>query len=229
MSDPLFISRARLSYRRYRGYSAPYIVHQLVADLFADGDRQHLYRVTARAPGRAHVLVLSAVPPNDGVSGHPWGSATQLETKAFDPELQRGMVLDYEIRVNATRIVTYADGKKKRKDVWDAVFEADRDDRRSPHDVYRAYLDRKLQGAARICGTRVTERGGVRAARADRRHPIQFIAANAIGSLVIEDPERFLDLVREGIGRAKAFGCGLLCLSKPGTVLVRHRLALDGH
>lgn len=224
MNEVLSISRAMLRMRRTRGYSPEYIVHQLVADLFPDGpERPYLYRVTRTRPGGAEVLVLSTERPRDAdrIPVRDWGTALDVETKPYAPSLASGSVLDYEIRINATRVVTHEDGRKKRTDVWDAVFAANRDDPRSPADVYGAYLERKLDGVAELFDARVTERGQVRARRADRNAPITFIATNLIGTLRVQRPEPFLELVGGGIGRAKAFGCGLLCLSRPGTVLPR--------
>jgi CRISPR-associated protein Cas6/Cse3/CasE subtype I-E len=114
-----------------------------------------------------------------------------------------------------------ATGKKRRTDAWEAVWQADRKTLRTPHEVYGEYLQRKLEGAADVLSAHLTERGEVRARRGDRRDAIRFVAANLIGSLRVRDPARFLEIVTLGIGRSKAFGCGLLCLSSPGTVLVR--------
>ena len=220
MSMGLTISRASLALRPVRGYTADYVIHQLVADLFGDHeDRPYLYRVTRRVPGGAQALVLSDKPPFklEEIPDRPYGGTLSVESKAFAPQLSPGQLLDYETRINAT---TSVDGK--RKDIWDAVFEADRNDARSPHDVYCAYLARRLEGAAEVLAARVTERGPVKALRGDlSEKPIFLIAANVIGTLKVVDPAALILRVSEGLGRAKALGCGLLCLSTPGTVLAR--------
>jgi hypothetical protein len=92
--------------------------------------------------------------------------------------------------------------------------------------VYGQYLTRKLEGVAEVLDARVTERGEVQAGRGDRRDTARYVATNLIGSLRVVEPERILEVVGHGIGRAKAFGCGLLCLSRPGTMLPR-RYAAD--
>ena len=224
MATDLTITRASLALRAARGYTAAYVVHQLVADLFPDSDdRGYLYRVTRRVPKGAQVLVLADQTPRDlsDIPTRPYGGTLSVESKAFAPQLSPGQLLDYEIRINAT---TSVDGK--RKDVWDAVFEADRNDARSPNDVYCAYLARKLEGAAEVLAARVTERGPVKALRGDlSEKPIFLIAANVIGTLKVVDPAALILRVSEGLGRAKALGCGLLCLSTPGTVLTRRRIS----
>lgn len=224
MTGSPVLSRAVLSLRRTRGYSPEYVIHQLVADLFPDrSDRGYLYRLMRERPGGAELLVLSDLAPRalDEVPVRAWGAAVHVESKPFAPEISSGMVLDFEIRMNATRVVTDDEGRKWRRDIWDAVFSENRNDPRSPHDVYRVYLERKLHGIAEVIDARVTARRQVRARRGDNPRPISFVATNVIGVLRVVEPRQFLQLVSSGIGRAKAFGCGLLCISRPGTVLVR--------
>jgi CRISPR system Cascade subunit CasE len=224
MSAPT-LSRALLRLRPARGWTAEYITHQLIADLFGDReDRGYLYRVIRERPGGVEALVLSGSAPlaPDRLPVRDWGAALDVQSKPFAPALLPGQRLDFEICLNATQVVTHPEsGRKQRTDAWEAVWQADRDTARTPHDVYGDYLRRKLEGMAEVLGARVTERGEVRARRGDRREAIRFVAANLIGTLSVVDPERFLEVMGAGIGRSKAFGCGLLCLSAPGTVLAR--------
>ncbi len=232
MSAPT-LSRVLLSLqgaRAPRGSTREYLLHQLVADLFPDRpDRGYLFRETRPRPCGAELLVLSEAPPRspEEVPVHPWGCAVDVRSKPFAPRLAAGMALDFEARVNATRDVTSPDGTKKRVEIWNAVFAADRRDSRTPHDIYQEWLARKLEGVAEVDEARITERGEVRVGRGagGGRHPmdrrILFVAANVVGTLRVVDPERFAQQVAGGIGRAKAFGCGLVCLSRPGTVLRR--------
>jgi CRISPR system Cascade subunit CasE len=230
MSTPLTLSRARLAIRpggseAERRSTSPYLIHQAVADLFGDrDDRGYLYRVTAEPAGGADVLVLSHTPPLSlGELASPaHRRAERVESKFFAPALTGGQPLDFEIRLNATQVVTDpTTGRKRRTDVWEAVWQADQQTPRTPHDVYGEYLQRKLEDVAEVRSARVVERGEVRARRGDRREAIRFVAVNVIGTLTVLDPTRFLEVVAAGIGRSKAFGCGLLCLSAPGTVLAR--------
>jgi CRISPR system Cascade subunit CasE len=230
VTAPLVLSRATLQVRPGEGdherrSTAPYLVHQAVADLFGErDDRGYLYRVTGEWPGGANVLVLSAAAPLPParVGSPPHRRAVHVESRDFAPALAPGDMLDFELRLNATQVVTDPDsGRKVRTDAWEATWRADRDTPCTPHDVYGAYLRRKLSDVADVLEARVTERSEVRARRGDRPRPIRFVAANVIGTLRVTDPARLVEQVAAGVGRAKAFGCGLVCLSRPGTVLRR--------
>ena len=201
------------------GYSFDYRIHQAVADWFGDrDDRGYLYRVVESAPPLARVLVLSSEEP--AARERAWVRTLDLRSRPYDISLSSGQTVDFEIRLNATRVVTAGDGAKSRRDVWDAVFEADRADPRSPDDIYYAYLSRKLEGAAQVLAARVTERGLMQPRRAGDR-PMTMVVTNVIGTLGVQDPAALIGRLAAGIGRGKAFGCGLLCLSRPGTVLAR--------
>lgn len=227
MTTTLTFSRVELALRPHRGSSPEYLTHQLVADLLGDRpDRGYLYRVTHESRDRSHVqlLLLSDGAPVPAPHNRAWGQVLRVDTKPFAPRLKPGDLLDFEVRLNATAVVTLPNGRKRRTDIWDAVFTANRNDPRSPHDVYGAYLARKLDGVAEVLDARVTARGQVRARRAGEPHPITFVATNVAGILRVTDPDAFINRLAAGVGRAKAFGCGLLCLSRPGTVLPRRHV-----
>lgn len=234
-ADGLTLSRATLQIRRGGGEAerrstAPYFVHQAVADLFGNrSERGYLYRVTGESPGERDVLILSHARPQplDALPSPEHRRVTEVQSKPFDPQFSPGQILDYEVRVNATRALRGPEldrnGKPRqhRHDVWELVWQADKETKRTPHEVYGEWLKRQLEGAAEVLDARVTERGETRARRGNRGDVPRFVAANLIGTLRVEDPDRFLETVAQGIGRAKAFGCGLLCISHPGTVLAR--------
>lgn len=225
MSD-LFLSRASLALQVTRGFNDTYITHQLIADLFGDReDRGFLYRVTKTDGRRVESLVLSEDRPVPPASTRAWGRLVDLETRLYDVSLRKGQVVDYEVRINATRVRTDPTGKKKRLDVWDAVLAEDQDTELNQNSVYGAYLERKLTGSASLESCHVMARGMERAARHGRR-PVPFVATNVIGALKVEEPGRFLRVMAAGLGRSKAFGCGMLCLSSPGTILAR-RYSVD--
>lgn len=48
----------------------------------------------------------------------------------------------------------------------------------------------------------------------EKRHQARFLSVDLSGELIIHDTARFLHLLKQGIGPAKGFGCGLM-LVKP--------------
>lgn len=217
MKDSLFLSRIWTNPKPVRGYTEPYVVHQLVAELFGEQDaRPYVYRVLDGEPA-GRVLVLSSVAPSAEPVDRVFGTVSRVESKPFAPDLRSGQRLDYEIRVNATRSVN-----RRRTDLWDAIRESDPNTEITPHRAYGDFLARTLDAAARVVDARVTERSAVRPRRGDQPGaPMMFIATNVVGSLEVRQPDELLTRMASGLGRAKAFGCGLLCLSRPGTLLLR--------
>lgn len=245
MSPPAWLSRATLSLRAGgqapRGSDESYLVHQAVADLFGDraaGDRGYLYRVTGRRGSEREVLVLSPDEPLplERITFRPWIGVTGLESKPFAPALRAGQALDFQVRVNATRVVTFpdelteaGDPKKRRFDVWDAARYAKSETTPDPEDAYREWLGRQLKGAAEVREVGVVERGEEKPSRgmdrADRRtRRIHLVFAEIVGTLVVSDPALLLEMVLSGVGRGRAFGCGLLLLWPAGS-LPRHTRA----
>jgi CRISPR system Cascade subunit CasE len=216
----LAIAKATLIPKPARGFTEAYIVHQLIADLFPETpDRPYLYRVTEQERSRTTALVLAStdVRRMEQIPDRPYGQVVDVKTKAFVPRLRTSQRLDFEIRINAT---TSVDGR--RKEVWDAALQADPSTGETRDSVYRDYLSRKLEGAASILRAHVTERMPVRPRRGDMGGASMFfIATNVVGQLEVTSPDGLIDEIASGIGRAKAFGCGLLCISRPGTVLRR--------
>lgn len=229
MPGELFFSQASLDFSKYEshptfGLTRPYLEHQVTSDLFGQYDnRPFLFRSDLADGANGTLLVLSTAAPSLPRLGAPtYGLARDLRTTAFPTDFPAGTRLDFEIRLNATKDVQLVQGKRsKRLDVWEHAR------RHGPPGlsmdaVYRDFLIRRLAPAAEILDSRVTERSFLRVGRrGGRDSTISFVATNVIGSLVISDAHKFTELLTSGIGKSRSFGCGLLCLSAPGTVLPR--------
>lgn len=189
--------------------------HHLVWSLFsdsADRDRDFLWR--EHAPGEFYLL--SAREP---VDRH--GLFDLLPSKHYALELQRGDRLRFEVRVNAT--VSRSTGPKTRGLRSDIVM----------HAIHG------LQGDARAEARRITvqqvaaewfakqgERNGFSVAELDvRAYEVLQVARSAassatfgvldlVGIVQVQDAARFGDVLLNGIGRAKAFGCGLMLVRR---------------
>ncbi|MCC7494926.1 MAG: type I-E CRISPR-associated protein Cas6/Cse3/CasE [Fimbriimonadaceae bacterium] len=236
MSVPLSISRVTVEVRHEPGRgdqaTLEYRLHQSVADLFGEqpsrtageeGERQYLWRALRSLRTQHVILVLSRLAPLPLAEVPTWPTRRtwRIETKPYNPALPAGRELDYEVRLNATRIDhSSRAGRGKRVDVWEAIWGADHETPLSPAAVYGDYLQRKLAGAAEVLTTAVTARGevGVRRPRGGD-DAMRFVAVDLCGRLCVTDGAKLLDLLSAGIGRQKSFGCGLICLSRPGTLL----------
>jgi CRISPR system Cascade subunit CasE len=232
----LHLTRARIALDRppvhERGATAEYLLHQAIADLFGDrGDRGYVWRELARTGGHADALVLSAGAPDPDAGGRMprHRHVVSLVTKRFRPDLAAGQRLDFEVRVNATRVVTTpaqpADlmdvetprPRKQRQDVWDVVFAGGPDDAVRMADVYTAWLRSQLGAVADVGEVAVTERGMLRVRRSLRHAAIPIVATNLVGDLTVRDPAALVARMAAGVGRSRAFGCGLLCLARLGS------------
>ena len=185
--------------------------HALVWTLFegqAHGDRRFLYREEGQGPQDGY-LIVSTVPPAD-----PDG-LWDLRTKPYEPALAAGDPLRFVLRVNPA--VTYKDGETTRR--VDVVMKA-----KAPLDgaarravdkdtLVRDWLTPRLAergadlGAFALTGWQVRTMG-----QGGRRR--NLAVADAEGTLTVSDPAPFTDLLFAGIGKARAYGCGLLLVRR---------------
>lgn len=221
----------------HRGTSREYMIHQSVADLFGDQDeRCYLWRELSKYSDVARVLVLSSRPVHSELRdvASPQCQFHIQASKPFLAELRTGQRLDFELRANATRVVsTPASGQapgaaprnqKIRRDIWDVRFAAGMDREIAMADVYGDWLQRQLGTVADIGTVAVTERRLITVRRSAKTPPIPIVATNLAGELEVRDPDGLVVLMQNGIGRGRAFGCGLLCLAPLGS---RPRRSVD--
>ncbi|MDX2193336.1 MAG: type I-E CRISPR-associated protein Cas6/Cse3/CasE [Gemmatimonadales bacterium] len=218
MNDAL-LSRVRVQVPSRPGErtSAEYLRHQAVASLFLGQDEARpLYRVLEESGGASTLLVLSSVPPRRTSEIAPGRWVGEVVTKRFAPPLKPGQGVDFDLVVNAASVVTDGAGRKRRVDVWDVVFASKDHEDVDRADVYAAWLSRQLNGAAELVSGQVAERGLMRVRRPGREAPMVFVRTRIIGALTVRQPAELTALLVRGIGRARAFGCGLMCLLPAG-------------
>lgn len=194
-----------------------YREHQMLWQLFdpaPDASRDFLYRRDTHR-GRPRYFLLSRRPPVN-----PLGLWRIDPPKPFEPKLRPGQRLAFMLRVNP---VITRDGKRhdvvmdhKRRTGWKTLPP----ERRPPLAVLirEAGID-WLRGRASRCGFDFEE-GTVRVEGYRQHHPrrggtpIRFSTLDFTGLLTVTDPEAFTKALHDGIGPAKAFGCGLLLVRK---------------
>ncbi|CAM2009561.1 type I-E CRISPR-associated protein Cas6/Cse3/CasE [Acanthopleuribacter pedis] len=189
------------------GFRNHYGVHQAVWSLFpgpADARRDFLYRLeTPDAAGTVRLLVQSRRRP---VSG-PLAQVATLETLPLaavsEPGFRRFILVANPVRTHSRRASGRRHGARR------PLTEAGARDR---------WLTRKVDGAAEVIEVRsqVLPPFRFRKPREDfRRGCIQPVLFQGLVSVV--DGARFADLLCNGIGPAKGFGCGLMTVTPAPT------------
>jgi CRISPR system Cascade subunit CasE len=201
--------------------------HRLIWTLFADSPdraRDFLWR---EAESGTYFLLSQRLPEDRH------GLFELSPPKRFDPRLETGDMLAFALRANAT--VARGGGPKSRGKPCDIVMDALRDVPKSGrgearrgllYDVGRRWLEKQGErhgfalpsepdagGAAEGRGTlRVI---GYRTMRVSHSGPdARFGVLDLEGVLRVQDPLRFRAALIGGLGRAKAFGCGLLLVRR---------------
>ncbi len=197
-----------------------YAVHQLLWNLFPsdpDAKRDFLFRAEQKE-GWPTYYVLSKRPPLQ-VS-----DLFSVETKSFAPNITNGQRFAFDLRVNPV-VAKRADGKKNsvHHDVWmDAKHKAklanysEADTEKLITDsVMKWIVDRSEQNGFKIDVQQLFI-GAYQQHRAiKKKNPVlRYSTVDYKGVLTVVDSIKFIDTLGTGIGRAKAFGCGLL-LIKP--------------
>lgn len=199
-----------------------YGAHQLIWSFFSGAqNRDFLFRVEQGGPG-FQAFTLSRREPR--ADSEIWN----IQTKEFDPQLRKGELLHFSIRVNPVIRASSGPGRGKRHDVvMHAKTHAD------PHDRARTttsliqrcgaeWLEKRslLHGFSLIGEGEPAE--SVIASQYMRRPmrkagssaPIVVTTLNLSGRLRIEDVTTFRKTLFEGLGPAKGFGCGLMMIKR---------------
>lgn len=202
--------------------------HQLLWQLFpGQSERPFLFRqeleresrVEGQPRGLPLFYVLSTVQPE------PVPSLLACETKPFAPHLHTGQHLAFKLRANPV-VARKEEGRQRsrRHDVLMDAKQASREEGEADPAAIQARMD---EAARQWLGDgERAERHGYRLIAEPhvsgyRQHTyrrkggeIRFSSVDFEGSLEVTDPERFQRTLAEGIGRSKAFGCGMWLVRK---------------
>ena len=232
MSEPMFFSRAIL--RRDApiralarallpdaGAERAASSHRLVWTLFADAaDRERDFLWREARPGVFYLL--SRRRPADH------HRMFDLDPpKPFAPSLEPGDRLAFSLRANAT--VARGGGPGRRGKPCDVVMDA-------LHAIPSGARAEQRAGAVQAAGLawleRVGAKSGFKVPRTSAGEPEAVVTSYAAwtmerrgsplrigvldleGRLVVSEPERFVQCLVHGFGRAKAFGCGLMLIRR---------------
>lgn len=192
-------------------------MHRALWSLYPDygGERPRmLYRVEnwdARAlrddDDLAPVLVLAPDAPSGSTTE---GDISVFGVKPFAPNLREGAVLAFSIVAHPTRAAldtmrpsTEAKSEWKRGSRIFISTDAGR----------REWLARQLAPAARLLEARVTDARSIYFAKPTDSG--SYRSCRMSGLIEVQDPAALVKLIGKGLGKGKAYGCGLLTLGRP--------------
>ena len=200
----MYLSKILISGPPYRN---PYEIHRSLWRLFpedADKDRDFLFRVGQGDRNHAEILLQSKRQPTRS------SSSTQiLATKKYSLALSPGDKLRFFLLANPIKTISDESGRKKKDgEVKKCRVPLIREDDQ------RAWIERKFHKVASFEILVIDSTFSLRfkKSKEDRIGKIQPVIFQGI--LNVEEPDLLAELVETGIGPAKAFGCGLVSLSR---------------
>ena len=198
--------------------------HQMVWDLFdntTEQTRDFLYR-REDSPGKLpFYYVLSERQPNNA------GLDMEIQSKAFHPRLQAGERLQFSLRANAviTRKVDDHSNKRQRRDIIEARVDEYKKQYPNPQDrpppsiihqeAAQMWLNRQGENNGFSVGEFFVENHTFHKVRKPKdANTRQFTSLDFQGQLIVNAPDQFLRAMKNGLGRSKAFGCGLMLVKR---------------
>lgn len=185
----------------------PYEIHRVLWTLFpenAAADRDFLFRVGQLDRNQAEILMQSLREPETSST-----AARILRCRNYPLSLHAGQRLRFLLIANPVKTINDEAGRKNtdgepKKCRVPLVREEDQ----------RTWIERKCQGAASFETLVIDPVFPLKflKSKEDRAGKIQQVSYQ--GVLSVKEPGALLELVRTGIGPAKAFGCGLLSLAR---------------
>ena len=221
----IFFTREGIRSQCRRGITANlFREHQMIWNLFdntTNQQRDFLYRREDTPGEPPFYYLLSARRPVEE------NESLAVETKLFEPQLQEGDRLQFQLRVNAV-VTRKADDHSKRRirrDIIEAVIDEYRKSDPSGeswpppsvihHDAVKRWLDRQGEKHGFQPGDCLVSNHQFHKVRkpgdANKR---QFTSLDIQGSLTVTEPEACLAVLEHGLGRSKAFGCGLMLVRR---------------
>lgn len=206
----------------------PYVEHQWLWRLFPAPEgtpRDFLFR--RRDLGEIpRFYVVSKRPPLTQ------STAWRIQTRDYAPALEAGARLRFDLRANPV-VATHAhDGRRGRHDVvmqekkrllkerglarWQDWQDKDKP---ALYALVREACGAWLRSRASRLGFGVNEESlavdGYQQ-RSEKDSQLRFSTVDFSGELTVSDPSAFTMALRDGIGHAKAFGCGLMLVRRIG-------------
>ena len=207
----MILSQVLVDWRHARN---PYDIHCALWRLFPGQAREgrtngeeartgFLFRVEENQPGRGATIIMQSVnPPQTGSEG---AKVVRL-SNPFDPSLRPGDRLRFLLTANPVKTITDADGRTNAKgEVKKCRVPLIREEEQ------RVWLAHKLNGAAEL---ETLELRTGRPLYFRKKVTGKIVSVTFEGLLRVTDGNAFVSLLKNGLGPAKAFGCGLMLVKR---------------
>lgn len=183
----------------------PYEIHRTLWLAFPDAaeqSRDFLFRVEQRTSRQVQVLVQSQRQPTANVE-----NARLLASKSLELNLLEGSQLRFMLMANPVKTIADEQGRLDSKgEVKKCRVPLIKEEEQI------AWLKRKLEGAALVNIVEIEKQLPLHFRKGSKPGKIQPYAFK--GVLQVVDAQALQDLLQQGVGHAKAFGCGLLSLAR---------------
>jgi CRISPR system Cascade subunit CasE len=206
----MFLSRVEIPWEYTRN---PYNLHRQLWKLFPGEEKEtrsnseelrqgFLFRIEENPTGRpARLLVQSRRAPE------PASGVVLVGTREISPQPVAGQRLAFLLTANPVKTITDTQrdakpGKKSEKCRVPLIKEEDQHD----------WIERKLADAGEIEAVNVLPHAPIYFRKGNRGG--KLISVTFEGVLRVSKPSRITELLDNGIGHAKAFGCGLLLVRR---------------
>jgi CRISPR system Cascade subunit CasE len=198
-----------------------YADHQLLWSLFPedpDVNRDFLFRKEIKNNSPVYYVVSKRVPASSS-------ALFCIETKEFKPQIRCGQKFSFTLRVNPVITKKFDGGdKSKRHNIWMNAWREGKSKGLNLHDLSE-YIDKQtknwLNERSKDWGFTVDVDELIVEGYTQHRlnggklnKNIQISSLDYYGILEIIDEKLMLNALLNGIGKAKAFGCGLLLIKR---------------
>ncbi len=199
-----------------------YALHQTVWDLFASdgGGREFLFR-TEKIRGNPVIYTVSHKRPF-APDNSPW----YVDVKPYDPNIVSGERIFFSLRVSACKKRYEEDGKLKKTDIVIAKKKRLREELASnempsnqeiAHIAASEWMNRQGErNGFDLIDFQVTQHDWHEFKKTSKAGTfnVAFPSLDLDGTLAVTSPEDFKKMLFNGIGSAKAFGCGLMLVRR---------------
>lgn len=209
----MYLSRAELDPTRRSTMTAlvsPQKFHGAVEQSFSGERRRRLWRLDTLG-GKLYLLLLSEDVPDLSGLCEQFGTGTPPETRPYEPLLNRvtqGSCWQFRLTVNPTYSQKDPDNLQERGTLKPCYLEVQQE-------KWLLEQSEKHGFAVQDGMFQVTRKQTYHFLK-NGRQPVTLLAVTYEGVLQVTDPEKFKELLCNGIGRGKAYGLGLMTILRGG-------------